>query len=110
MTSATVERCVAVPVVRVREESLELGIIALLLVLSLIVALGVVHSTHNSRLLYRELRHEQQLARDLQWSWRALQLEKSAWYAHARIDHIARSALGMEQPNQRDIVLVRVGP
>ncbi len=87
----------------------ELSGIALLLVLIGALALGVVYSTYHSRQIYRELNHEQQTERDLQWAWRELQLEKSAWYAHARIDHIARSKLGMEQPSQRDIVLVRIG-
>ena len=112
MASVTVQTRAAapLPVARRRGAWLELGGIALLLALIGGVALGVVHSTYHSRQLYRELSFEQQAARDLQWAWRELQLEKSAWYAHARIDRIARSELGMEQPSQHDIVLVRVDP
>lgn len=61
-------------------------------------ALALVTSQHQARKLYVELQKEQELARELEIEWGRLQLEQSAWAAHARVERIARRSLGMRVP------------
>ncbi|MBS3934977.1 MAG: cell division protein FtsL [Sulfuritalea sp.] len=69
-----------------------------LLVAVLVSALAVVSSNHGARKLVGALEREQERARALEVEWGQLQLEQSTWAAHARVEQIARSQLGMHPP------------
>lgn len=69
-------------------------------------ALALVTSQHQSRKLYVELQREQERSRQLEIEWGQLQLEQSTWAAHARVERIARRALGMRVPPANRIQIV----
>ncbi len=64
----------------------------------LISALADVTANHRVRKLVIEYEREQARMRALEVEWGQLQLEQSAWAAHARVEQIARRQLGMHPP------------
>lgn len=70
----------------------------LLLLAAVACALSVVGANHQARKLFVELERAQNRMRDLDVEWGQLQLEQSTWAAHARVEKIARSRLGMKTP------------
>lgn len=79
---------------------------ALLLVLVIASALGVVYSTYKSRQLFSELERMNREAIQLEEEWGRLLLEQSTWASHARIEQIATSELDMVIPDSNDIVVI----
>ncbi|CAB3915012.1 cell division protein FtsL [Achromobacter anxifer] len=67
-------------------------IVAALLMLS---AISLVTSRYQSRQLFIELGRDQAHARDLETSWRRLQLDRAELARNARVDAIARDGLKM---------------
>jgi cell division protein FtsL len=74
-----------------------------LLLLAGIVATGalLVTTTHESRLLFRELEALRREHDRMRGEWSALQLEVSTLAAPSAIDDRARRELGMVDPGQR---------
>ena len=74
-----------------------------LLLLAGIVATGaaLVTTTHESRLLFRELEALRREHDRMRGEWSALQLEVSTLAAPSAIDEFARTELGMVDPGQR---------
>ncbi len=69
-------------------------------------AVEVVISQHQGRKIFGEL-HKLELTRDdLNEEWGRLQLEQSTWATDDRIELIARSQLGMMNPDPKSIVLL----
>jgi len=79
----------------------------MLLVLVLLSAFTVVHSSHTCRLLYASLQGLEQTHWFLQEDHGRLLLEHSAWASHHRVQLEAVNQLGMAQPVALDVRLVR---
>jgi len=82
-----------------------------LVLLALLVACGVslVTSRHQARKLFVELERTQTEARNYETEFGQLQLEQSTWAMPARVEKIARSALGMELPKASRVEIVPAG-
>lgn len=82
-------------------------LMALLLVLVMSSAFGVIYSKHKSRKLFVEAQQLKKQLDALNVEWGRLQLEQSAWSAHGRIERIARKRLNMTIPLANEIVYVK---
>ena len=82
------------------------GLVALLIAVVLVSAIGVVYSTHLSRTHYTELRALEARRDALQVEWGRLQLEQSTWATHPRVEKMARERLGMGIPPQDRVVVI----
>ncbi len=71
------------------------AILALLLVAC---ALGVVQAQHRSRTYFVELERLKKEAHVLEEQWGQLKLEQSTWANPARVDALARTRLGLVAP------------
>lgn len=78
-----------------------------LLALVVSSSLAVVHARHQSRLLFVELGEQKQSRDGLNVEFGQLQLERSAWATHGRIERVAREQLKMSIPSQQSVVLIR---
>ena len=58
-------------------------------------AISLVTARHQSRQLFVSVERLEDRSRELDIEWRRLQLERAELARNARIDHIARSDLGM---------------
>lgn len=81
-------------------------ICALLLLLVIATALGVVYSSFKSRQLFSELQRLDREAIHLEEDWGRLLLEQSTWASPARIEQLARARLNMVVPESQDMVLI----
>lgn len=72
----------------------------------LVTGLGTVWSRHESRQLFLELQALEQQSAALHEQWQRLQIERSTWAAHHRIEAIARRDLDMRVPNEEMLVVV----
>ena len=82
---------------RVSSELVWSGAFTLLLIV--LSAFAVIYTTHACRELYaslRELESEQWL---LQEDYGRLMLEQTTWSSHYRVEKVARSELGMREPD-----------
>jgi cell division protein FtsL len=68
---------------------------ALLLLVAVGCALGVITSQHEARKLFAELDAEQGAAKKLDEEWTQLQLEQGTWATHKRVQAVASKSLGM---------------
>ncbi len=67
-------------------------VLALVLMIS---AISLVTARHQSRQLFVAVERLEDRSRELDIEWRRLQLERAELARNARVDHIARSDLGM---------------
>ena len=70
-----------------------------LLVLVLVCAFSVIHSTHACRELYARLQVLESSRWYLQEDHGRLLLEQITWASHHRVEKVARSDLGMRAPD-----------
>ncbi len=82
---------------------------ALLLVVLVACALGVVTSQHKARKLFVELQNEKDLAQQMDEAWRKLQLEQSTLVMPARVERLARQQLQMNMPQGERTRYIRMG-
>jgi cell division protein FtsL len=68
---------------------------ALLLLVAVGCALGVITSQHETRKLFAELDAEQGAAKKLDEERTQLQLEQGTWATHKRVEAVASKSLGM---------------
>ncbi len=80
---------------------------ALLLVLAVSTAVGVVYSKHISRDLFVDLQGQQQERDELDLDWGRLQLEQSTIADLAVVDYAARMRLQMAVPDHAEVVYLR---
>lgn len=80
---------------------------AVLVLLLMVSALGVVHSVYRNRTLFAELQELRQERDQLNVEWGKLQLEESTWATHARIQQAARKQLKMHVPRKIERVVVK---
>lgn len=69
------------------------------LLLVVLSAFAVIHSTHACRELYTQLQVLETSQWNLQEDYGRLLLEESAWASHHRVEKVARSELGMSAPD-----------
>lgn len=69
-------------------------------------AVWVASARHQARQLFIELEALNRERDRLQVDWGRLQLEQSAWAAHPRVESLAREDIGLDLPDQREVVLV----
>lgn len=79
---------------------------AVLLLAVLASALGVVFSTHRSRLLFNEWQQRQRETWALNEEWEKLLLEQGAWGAHERIRTLAVQQLDMVAPKAESMRVI----
>lgn len=80
---------------------------AVLLLVVMVSAIGVIYAKHRNRMLYVELNRLQQQQDELNVDWGRLQLEQSTWATHGRIENVARNKLGMRNVDYGDVVIVK---
>jgi cell division protein FtsL len=69
-------------------------------------AAGAVYTRHRSRELFVELERLHRQRDQLEIEWGQLQLEQSAWSAHAFVERVATTRLHMSTPNPMRIQIV----
>lgn len=82
-------------------------IVAVLVLASLVSAIGVVHARYRHRQLFIELSRLEKTRDALNIEFSRLQLEQATWAESNRIDKVARERLGMKTPEPADIVVLR---
>ena len=75
--------------------------------LALLSAFAVIHSTHACRELYTRLQTLEAQQWHLQEDYGRLVLEESTWASHYRVEKVARSELGMVEPDLARYEVVR---
>ena len=81
---------------------------ALLLILVIACALGVVTSQHKARQLFMDLQYEKERAQQMDVEWGKLQLEQSTLAMPTRVEKLARQQLQMHLPAGDQMHLVRI--
>ena len=81
---------------------------AMLLLLVVACALGVITSQHQARKSFADLESEQTAAKKLGEEWTQLRLEQSTWATHKRVEALASRQLGMRLPDPSSTVIVTV--
>jgi cell division protein FtsL len=69
-------------------------------------AVAVVDARHEARQRFIELQALTRARDDLNIEWRQLQIERSTWAAHARVEQLAREKLDMVVPRAAEIEIV----
>ena len=80
------------------------GVLALAVVASSVAAVNV---RHEARKRFIELQSVNRARDELNIVWRQLQIERSTWATHARIEQIARDRLDMVVPATPDVEIVK---
>jgi cell division protein FtsL len=68
---------------------------------------GAIYAKHRSRELFVELERMHRQRDNLEIQWGQLQLEQSAWSAHAFVEQVAITRLKMSTPDPVRIQVVR---
>lgn len=79
-----------------------------LIVLIVISALSVIHSSHVARKMFNQWQLLQKEAYRLDEDWGRLLLEHSTWAAHDRVERLASERLMMTPPVNEALQLVKV--
>jgi len=79
---------------------------AILLILVIACALGVITSQHQARRLFSDLESGQEMAKKLDEEWTQLQLEQSTWATNKRVEAVASRRLGMRLPDPSTTVVI----
>jgi len=82
------------------------SVLAVMMVVVLVSALGVVYIKHQSRKLFVELQSLQKNRDELNIEWGKLLLELSTLATPTRVEHIAREKLGMKAPPPEKIIIL----
>jgi cell division protein FtsL len=83
--------------------------IVVLAIAVVVSALAVVQVRYLSRARFTELQALQAERDAYVTEWGRLLLEEGAWSQHRRIEATARARLGMDLPDPKQIVVVRLG-
>lgn len=79
----------------------------LLLVATMVSAIAVVWTRHQSRALFVQLSQLQSQRDESNIEYGRLELEQATWAEPRRIDNEARTKIGMFTPRPQDVQLVR---
>ena len=77
----------------------------LLLGLVLASAIAAVYAKHENRKLFTELQTLNAERDRLAVEWGQLQIERSAWSTHARVEQLAREKMSMRDPEPGQILM-----
>jgi len=80
---------------------------AVLLVAVLVTSLAVVYSRHQERKLFIELQALGYEKDDMDVEYGQLQLEQSTLTTHGKVEHAARTRLGMMSPAPRQVQIIK---
>lgn len=69
-------------------------------------AVAAVDARHQARQRFIELQGLNRVRDELNIEWRQLQIERSTWAAHARVEQLARDKLRMSVPPPAEIEVV----
>jgi cell division protein FtsL len=72
-----------------------------------ISALGVITLADMNRIAFGDLATLQQSRDDLQTTYGQLLLEENTWSSPARVETIANQNLGMSQPDQQKVIIIK---
>ena len=82
------------------------AVVACLMVVNIVSALGVVYSKHNSRMLFKKTRVLNDAIDRANVDWGRLQIEESTLARYGRIEEFATKDLGMRMPDHAEIETV----
>ncbi len=82
--------------------------VILLLLALMASAIAVVQLKHETRQRFVELQALQAQRDALNVEWGQLLLEEGAWSQHRRIEVLARTRIGMNVPDPRNVAVVRL--
>lgn len=86
---------------------LGVALLVMLLVTTIVSAIGVVYARQKHRQLFIEITALQRERDNLNIEFGRLQLEQATWAETNRIEQVATGKLGMVYPASKDIVVVR---
>ena len=81
--------------------------LAVLVVLMMISAFGVIYAKHQSRKLFVELQALHKARDNMDIEWGQLQLEQSTLATHSRVEGTAGAKLGMVIPEANQVVILK---
>jgi cell division protein FtsL len=81
--------------------------LSILLLATLVTAIGVVYARQQSRLAFVELSRLGNERDDLNFEFGRLQLEQATWAENNRIEQIARGKLGMVSPSAAETTVIK---
>jgi cell division protein FtsL len=70
-------------------------------------AVAAADARHQARQRFIELQALNRARDELNIEWRQLQIERSTWATHARIEQLAREKLDMDVPSPADVEIVK---
>ena len=79
---------------------------AVIVMLILVSALGVVYAKHTSRKLFVELQQLESKRDAMNIEWGQLQLEQSTMTTHGQVELFARERMGMRTPEPQATVIL----
>ena len=80
---------------------------AVLLVVIVVTSLAVVYSRHQERKLFIELQALGYEKDDMDVEYGQLQLEQSTLTTHGKVEHAARTRLGMMSPAPQQVQIIK---
>lgn len=78
-----------------------------LILVLLWLSIDYVFSRHQTRKIFAELQSLEQLQQEINTDWGRLQLEKSTLLANNRVESVAKNALDMKAPTQKQTVIIK---
>jgi cell division protein FtsL len=81
--------------------------LAILMVVTMVSAFGVIYAKHQSRKLFVELQALHKARDDMDIEWGQLQLEQSTLATHSRVEGTAGAKLGMVIPEASQVVILQ---
>ncbi|MEO5624847.1 MAG: cell division protein FtsL [Dokdonella sp.] len=81
--------------------------LSVLLLATLVTAIGVVYARQQSRIAFVELTRLGNERDDLNFEFGRLQLEQATWAENNRVEQIARGKLGMVSPSSSETIVVK---
>lgn len=81
---------------------------AVLVLVVLASAVGVIEAKHESRKRFVALQVLQKERDAMNVEWGQLQLEQGTWATHSRVERVARRQLHMVMPAAESVVIIKV--
>jgi len=78
-----------------------------IIVFLMITSLALVFVKHKSRTLFTELETLKTAQHKLDENWGRLMLEQSVLLSHGMVEKVARQKLGMQQPEDRQVIEIK---
>ena len=75
-------------------------------VVSVVSAIAIIYTKHESRKLFVELEQLTTERDELNIEWGQLQIEQSTWATHARIERVAAEELSLVRPKSTEIYVI----